>query len=224
MAWKVQVPAIASYFPSVKSIAMTKPVFEKTAKGREEIATRKYRLASRLRTLLLLIDGKHGSDDLLQKVAGIGLTESGFDELLDQGFIYATPAGAADGSAQTVSDQPVAAVETTPEESMQPADTAGSKPVLPNGESQFEAVYRFYTATIRSTMGLRGYTLQIKVEKAGSLDDFKQLRRPYLEAVLKAKGDEMARSLRGRLDELLYYGEAAPPSNTLLDSALTPQA
>jgi hypothetical protein len=223
MAWKVQVRATASYFPSVKSIVMTKPVFEKTAKGREEIATRKYRLASRLRTLLLLIDGKHGSDDLLRKVAGIGLTESGFDELLDQGFIYATSAGAADGSAQTVSDWPVAAVETT-EESMPPADTAGARPVLPNGESQFEAVYRFYTATIRSTMGLRGYTLQIKVEKAGSLDDFKQLRRPYLEAVLKAKGDEMARSLRGRLDELLYYGEAAPPANTLLDSALRPQA
>jgi hypothetical protein len=34
--------------------------------------------------------------------------------------------------------------------------------------------------------------------------------------VLKAKGNEMARSLRNRLDELLYYGETAPPQTTII--------
>jgi hypothetical protein len=38
----------------------------------------------------------------------------------------------------------------------------------------------------------------MKVERAGTLDDFKKLRQPYLEAVLKSKGREMARSLRDR--------------------------
>jgi hypothetical protein len=37
------------------------------------------------------------------------------------------------------------------------------------------------------------------------------LRQPYLEAVLKTKGNEMARSLRNRLDQLLYLGESGPP-------------
>jgi hypothetical protein len=35
--------------------------------------------------------------------------------------------------------------------------------------------------------------------------------------VLKAKGNEMARGLRLRLDELLYYGETVPPHSTILD-------
>jgi hypothetical protein len=41
------------------------------------------------------------------------------------------------------------------------------------------------------------------VEKAASIDDFRALRLPYLQAVYKAKGSEMALSLRDRLDHLL---------------------
>jgi hypothetical protein len=143
--------------------------------------------------------------DLLPKVAGIGLTGASFGELMDQGFIY--PAAADAGA-------------PAPEESAPPAEA--DSPALPEGESQFEAIYRFYTATIRSTMGLRGYPLQLKVEKAASIEDFRKLRQPYLEAVLKAKGEEMARSLRGRLDELLYYGDQAPPHTTIIGPAMTP--
>jgi hypothetical protein len=193
---------------------MTSPVFDKTAKGREEIATRQHRLASRLRILLLLIDGKHSTEDLLPKVAGIGLTEAGIGELLDQGFIEeAVPVAAIEASAPTMTKT---GKEDTPQ-----ADTESASPVFPDGQSQFEAIYRFYTSTIRNTMGLRGYALQIKVEKAASIDDFRQLRRPYLEAVLKASGNEMERSLRSRLDELLYYGEPVPPHTTLIGPAIT---
>jgi hypothetical protein len=86
---------------------------------------------------------------------------------------------------------------------------------------QFREVYTFFNETIKSVLGLRGFTLQMKVERAGTLDDFKKLRQPYLEAVLKSKGREMARSLRDRLDYLLYKGEQVQQSDTLLrDSAI----
>jgi hypothetical protein len=62
-------------------------IFDKTDKGREEIITRKYRLASRLRSLLVLIDGKKTTRDLLQKVAGLGLDMQSLTDLLDGGFI-----------------------------------------------------------------------------------------------------------------------------------------
>ncbi|MCX7219339.1 MAG: hypothetical protein NTY70_10520, partial [Burkholderiales bacterium] len=48
------------------------------------------------------------------------------------------------------------------------------------------------------------FALQMKVERAGNLQDFNDLRNVYIEAILKAKGKEMARSLRDRLDQLLY--------------------
>lgn len=171
---------------------MTDTIFDKTEKGREEIATRKHHLAPRLRTLLVIVDGKQGKAELLKKVAGLGLNEENLQELLDNGFIEAV-------AAPSVAPAP------------EPAPSAAPEAVLPEGQSQFEAIYHFYTETIKSTIGLRGYGLQLKVEKAASIDEFRQLRQPYLEAVLKAKGNEMARSLRTRLDQLLYLGETAPP-------------
>jgi len=180
---------------------MSNSVFDKTEKGREEIATRKHHLAPRLRTLLVLIDGKQSKEELLKKVAGIGLGEEGIEELMNNGFIE-TP----------VASQPaaVAAATAQPEKpAIEAAEPANA--ILPEGENQFQAVYHFYTETIKSTIGLRGYGLQLKVEKAATIDDFRALRQPYLEAVLKTKGNEMARSLRSRLDQLLYLGENVPP-------------
>jgi NaMN:DMB phosphoribosyltransferase len=185
---------------------MTNSIFDKTDKGREEIATRKYHLATRLRTLLLLIDGKHRTEDLLIKLTGMGLTEESLTELLNDGFIQAVATAPAAARPQAA-PAPVAA---------QPAVSSGAR-VLPDGQTQFEAIYHFYTETIKSTIGLRGYGLQLKVEKAGTIEELRELRRPYLEAVLKAKGNEMARGLRLRLDELLYYGETVPPHSTILD-------
>jgi NaMN:DMB phosphoribosyltransferase len=185
---------------------MTNSIFDKTDKGREEIATRKYHLATRLRTLLLLIDGKHRTEDLLIKLTGMGLTEESLTELLNDGFIQAVATAPAAARPQAA-PPPVAA---------QPAVSSGAR-VLPDGQTQFEAIYHFYTETIKSTIGLRGYGLQLKVEKAGTIEELRELRRPYLEAVLKAKGNEMARGLRLRLDELLYYGETVPPHSTILD-------
>src|SRR6476661_51991 len=63
--------------------------FDKTAKGREEIATRRYQLAPRLRTLLVMIDGKQKAGELLKKVAAIGIDEQCVQELIDGGFITA---------------------------------------------------------------------------------------------------------------------------------------
>lgn len=65
------------------------------------------------------------------------------------------------------------------------------------------AVYDFYTKTIKSNIGLRGFTLQLKVEKAATIDDLRQLRDPYVDAVLKAKGRDKAALLAEQLDQLL---------------------
>lgn len=178
-----------------QTIRIATMIYDKTEKGHDEIHTRKNHLASRLRSLLVQIDGKTSDDALLKKVAGLGLTQESVDELLQQGYI-------APHADQTPSDVPVGAPE---------ANAPGAKPeahpdksaILPEGETLWEALYHFYTTTIKSTLGLRGYTLQLKVERCASIDDFKALRQPYVDAVLKSKGPEMARSLGDRLDQLL---------------------
>jgi hypothetical protein len=37
---------------------MSAVIYDKTEKGREEVATRKYQLAPRMRSLLVMVDGK----------------------------------------------------------------------------------------------------------------------------------------------------------------------
>ncbi|HWW03850.1 hypothetical protein [Collimonas sp.] len=181
-------------------------IFDKTERGRTEIATRGQTVAPRLRTLLLLVDGKTGNDELLRKVAGLGLGQEHLDELLQAGLIQVS-ADTGNNAGHTAAAIETAVVKEIPP----PAPPLPIEQVLPPGQTQFEAIYHFYNNTIKSMIGLRGYGLQLKVERASSVQDFRELRQQYLEAVLKAKGDEIARSLRGRLDQLLYLGERPPP-------------
>jgi hypothetical protein len=197
-------------------------ILDKTDKGREEIASRKHGLAPRLRTLLVLIDGKHTQEDLLKQVGALGLTEQSVSDLIDGGFISfhddSAPASSAPAAAPApAAAQKAAAPVPAPVAAAAPAAVAAAtgtiapEDILPPGENQFHALYNFYTSTIKSTIGLRGYGLQLKVERAASIDDFRELRQAYVEAVLKSKGEEMAHSLRDRLDQLLFLGN--PPAN-----------
>lgn len=189
-------------------------IFDKTERGRTEIATRGQAVAPRLRTLLLLVDGKTGSDELLRKVAGLGLSQEHLDELLQAGLIQISGDGGNTAPAAATAAAPAAGASAaaTPAapavaKSSTPAAPASPEQILAPGQTQFEAIYHFYNDTIKSMIGLRGYGLQLRVERASSVQDFRELRQAYLEAVLKAKGEEIARSLRGRLDQLLYLGE-----------------
>ncbi|MFZ6649699.1 hypothetical protein ACO0LO_28510 [Undibacterium sp. TJN25] len=204
---------------------MSTLVYDKTDKGREEIATRKYQLASRVRTLLVMVDGKQTEDELLKKVAGLGLNQQNIDDLLEQQFIIAVSAASMASTVAVPKAAPPA--KTAPEELAQtaaPTEDNGPDSVLGLGEdggtmddaTRFQAIHTFFNETIKSTLGLRGFTLQMKVERAATLEDFRELRRTYLEAVQKAKGNEMARSLRHRLDQLLYPGEKPPSDTTLM--------
>lgn len=180
---------------------MTAIIYDKTDKGRDEIATRKYQLASRLRTLLVMVDGKQTVDDLLKKVSGLGLGEQSIQELLEQELIGPIVAA--------IQVEPAAIPPATISEQV-----STTRPDMDDSQ-RFQILYNFFNETIKSAIGLRGYALQLKVERAANIDDFKQLRQAYLEAVLKAKGREMARSLRDRLDQLLYVGEHSPPDTFL---------
>jgi hypothetical protein len=185
-------------------------IFDKTDKGREEIVTRKYRLASRLRSLLVLIDGKKNALELLQKVSGLGLDIQSLTELVDGEFIESvgiapTIPGAAPMSAPIPASANNTGSNNVVRPTQQPPNNPKSNGVM--GATQMLALQNFFNETIKSTIGLRGFTLQLKVERAATLADFRSLREPYLAAVQKAKGSEMALSLQSRLDQLLDEAE-----------------
>lgn len=206
-------------------------IYDKTDKGREEIATRKYQVPPRLRTLLVMIDGRRPLGVLEKDFAGLGLSEASVEELLRAEYITLVSNGVAANEAVLPAPRPPASAKARMQARTRAAAAraqvsddaylegpdvieaeraaeAGSEeapdaaPTMEEAE-RFRALYDFYNQTVKSTLGLRGFVLQLKVEKAASVDDFRALRQAYLEAVLKARGREMALSLRDRLDQLL---------------------
>lgn len=174
---------------------MNTSIYDKTAKGRDEIATRQYRLAPRLRSLLVLIDGRRTEEELLRNVAGLGLTLTALNELLAGEFVVLSTSYA------TMTEAPV--VELAPIEPTSVPAPMAPAPVGLAQAGQFQALYQFYNKTIKSTIGLRGFTLQLKVEKASSVEELRELRLPYLDAVQRAKGNFAAATLAEQLDRLL---------------------
>jgi hypothetical protein len=178
---------------------MNTSIYDKTAKGREEIATRCYQLAPRLRTLLVMVDGRRAEDELLRNVAGLGLNAASMAELVEQGYIRLTTSYATMSEPEPA-PPPAPAPVHAPEAALPHAE---AEPPAPSQAEQFRSLYDFYNKTIKANIGLRGFTLQLKVEKAASVDELRALRRPYLEAVLKAKGRVIAAQLAEQLDKLM---------------------
>ena len=187
--------------------------YDKTGKGREEISSRKYQLSPRLRPLLVMIDGKHGSHELLQRLAGIGLNQDALNELLHSGFIAPVQTISIDANK---TPQPKAvhvdlpkALATNIEDaglnataSLEPGATTSITSEKTHAE-KLTSLRQFFTETIKGNLGLRGFTLQLKVERADSLDDFIALSEDYVEALYKSKGQQIARNLEARLMQLI---------------------
>ena len=169
--------------------------YDKTEKGREEISSRKYQLPSKLRPLLVMIDGKHGSDELLKRLAAIGLTQENLEELLRLGFIAPIQVSVPAPVELARKDKPQVVEDTKPETKETSKETTPAEKIA--------NLRQFFTETIKGNLGLRGFTLQLKVERAETLEDFISLSEDYVEALYKAKGQQIARNLEARLQVLI---------------------
>ncbi|MFZ6817800.1 hypothetical protein [Undibacterium sp. Ji22W] len=211
-------------------------IYDKTDKGREEIATRKWHLASRMRSLLVLIDGKKTDADIVQKIGGLGLNLQSLQELQDDGFIQRVSVES--DQVNTVLDMQsndldlTVSIESTqshlegntlgsidaleesqtifePSESQDPAwsqdlDALLAKYDNDNTESRVDMMKRYLSELIKENLGLKGFFLQRKLQKAHNLLDIHTFRQPYISAILHSKGKDKAIELRDQFDERMY--------------------
>lgn len=174
---------------------MVNPVFHKTEAGQEEIRTRGRKLDHKLRALLLIVNGERSQSALLDQVAGMGVGQEALDTLLSLGLIAPS-----EGSA-TAEAAPVAALATAAA-SAAPVGVQTSAADVASGDG-YRELYHFYTDVIGHHLGLRGYVLQVKVEKAATLVELAALRDTLGVALQKAKGDLTAHAIIAELDQLL---------------------
>ena len=145
-------------------------IYQKSAKGSEAIATRQHGLSPKLRSVLILIDGKRDLQELIRISGMLGDTELLVGQLLDQGCIEAV-------GKTTQSAGPVSA----------PAPMSSGAAAPSSAVSLIEA-RRYAVRRLIDIVGPNADELCMRIESARSVSDF-------IAAV--ARAEAMVREFRG---------------------------
>ena len=158
-------------------------VYGKTALGLQEVGNRKMKLPPRLRTMLILIDGRQPVLILLEEAGKLGAPADFLDQLLGMGLIEKV--GTAIGQESKATEK--------------------SSPPTARGDefSRFQTAKDFMNVTVVDALGLRSFFFTLKLERAGNLAELRELVGPYRDAIAKRSGTEEARVFTERLNAML---------------------
>ncbi len=169
---------------------MAGAVFRKTAKGQLEIETRVDRLAPRLRTALIVVDGKRSRDELARLVPD----PNALDALLQSGHIEAL----AQAPAQTPPARAAASL----------AVQAPAAPVAGIDRPEFKTLQRAAARHVNDKLGPAADMLALRIEQAV---DWAQLQAPLglARQLLRAQRGAAAAA---EFERLFVVPAAAPES------------
>ena len=154
-------------------------LYFKTDAGKQEIQDRGRKLPASLRSLLLMVDGQRDQAQLRDLMAGLHAPDDALEQLLVMGLVKRNePAAPTMPAAPTLA---VAATGPLPGEVKLPADFG-----------RYRSLYEIVTDTVRRHLGLKGYFLQLKIEKCADVDALLALLPEVATALTKAKDHTFA--------------------------------
>ncbi len=164
--------------------------FRKTDKGQAEIETRAFRLSPRLRTPLIMVDGRRSEDELRRLLPS--KPEETLQALLDQGFIevVAAPAGDRASSTSTSSGKGAA----VPALLAEPVANLGALP-LP---MRFEDFRREAVRMLIDKVGPAAESIALKMEKARNLQELHPLLSVARDILSTSNGSAVAAEFAAR--------------------------
>lgn len=170
-------------------------VVDKTEKGVREIQTRALGLPPRLRTLLIMADGRHTVAQLQQSAAQVGAPADSLQTLLQQELVaLRAPLAAVDRPRPA---EPVRSTE--PASAMAGPSTAQAATAV----QRVLAAQKLMNDSAVDAVGMKSFFFTWKVEQSLSRQDLLQLLPEYLRLIAKAKGADVARRLEEQLRDLL---------------------
>jgi len=169
-------------------------IWVKTDAGRVEMQSRALVKDRARRNLLLLIDGMKSEEMLLANLAGI--TPDDFQELRKLDLI--APAA---GAVTMGHPSRAAPFDATPRTTA--FDATRTTVPLPLAEEAAPPDYAHFTAAltklISAHLGLRGFTLTLAVEKAGTIEELQDVAHRALDLIRERKGEAVAAEARKKL-------------------------
>jgi hypothetical protein len=155
-------------------------IYAKTEDGIREVKERKLNLPIALRSLLIMIDGKATIAEVLERTRALRVDEDSVAALERAGLI------AKRFSAPSVADVAPAATPRSEDEAQ-----------------RFVAAQRRLSDLINEHLGIRGYLLVMRVERAANLRDLHDMLPDFAKALVKRIGVERATPIVTDLEQLI---------------------
>lgn len=186
----------------------------KTVAGQSAFKVRSDKFSTRQRSAFLLFDGIKSVDQILKMTATLGITQADVESLEQHGFIenvgdeIAPPGSAAAASVASGAATPTLGSILKGELSVPPAVTPSAtaatpqpsdqpQPRAPTNQERFARAWPLATQ-LTAGLGLRGFRLNLSIEKASGYDDLLKLLPKIQEAVGTEKCAALTRALSGR--------------------------
>lgn len=156
-------------------------IYRKTAKGTTEFETREHRLAPRVRSALIVVDGRRDADALKALIAQ--QADEVLALLLEQGFIEAV------GESPTSATAP-AALARSPLAQAAPAAAVQAAPGRAGGPpaDDFAARRRAAVRDVNDVLGPAGESLAIRMERARDATELRPLVQLAVQVIGTARG------------------------------------
>jgi len=170
-------------------------IYRKTAKGQAEIETRAHHLTPRLRTPLIMVDGRKTDEDLRKLIAG--QPDEILHALLEQGFIeIVAPAAPAPRAAHAPASANESRPPSTVPQSTRPPSThpPQSRPPV----ARFEDVRRLAVRSLTDQLGPAAESIALKIERARNMEELRPLLVAARDILRHASGAEAAAAFSAR--------------------------
>lgn len=167
--------------------------YKKTPLGLEVMKVRGTTATQAQRTALIMVDGKKTAAEILAAMSGIGLTMADIVKLVELGYIEP-----ADGERKPlVSTADATAGAQPPTAAAYAGETStDSKPLdYASDQELYQRAYPIATK-LTSSLGLRGFRLNLSLESAGNYGDLVKLAPKIQDAVGDSKYAELKAALR----------------------------
>jgi hypothetical protein len=145
----------------------------KTLQGQRELVDRRQKLHARSRSLLIAVHGQHSVAELRRQFAALGDVGGILDELGALGLVTA--------------DAQSGAAVPAPESELPPLQLARA----------------FINETAVAALGLRAFLFTLKLERCYTKAELGDLLPEYRRVLTKAKNEEFAASMVGRVEQIL---------------------
>lgn len=155
-------------------------IYQKSAKGLEEMSSRTYKLPARERSVLIMVDGKSTAQEVIDKAKHFGDAEHFFQTLVENGFIEPTAVPAMPAPAASVPSQ--APVAPAPAQAPTPAPS----------EKSLAAAKDFASHYLTRVIGPDADPMSVKIEGCKTPAELVQLVEKYREVVKSFGGSRRA--------------------------------